>query len=1215
MSVLHSSRTPRTSASHGRIVTQNSTLSAALRENSDVVAVSSAPSVSVHSSALDVVSSSAIISNASTNPTTTTANSNSDVEYVAVSKSRTSLNSDINSNRDIQPASEREKTPIESDIHANTNESAESDNNQEVKESDLNVTSANVNIETAEGSQSTRYSYKPLKSRESSQIPKQVSYVKDNGTFYASGDGIVHNVNDKNNFGLGQVSGETEVNETSDTNTRSYVNSRLKNQSRTEQHYQPEEEPSVSPDQAENTAQLHEHSFTQEHSLIAPQHTRLSLNSQHDRVSRDRVPFALEESDKAVPPLDLHNISRDHSPDSQVSDSPQTSQRSGLFVDNQNLHASDLKTPLTHFSQHDIYDTGRRTYEVESPVLSNSLPHIKSSATNFRQEGAAAQGEEQDTFREQEPDRVEPNRSDLADDLNIPIQFDTQAQAGNHTDSIKPPSPPVQTTPPPSKEPATSLRSSQVYAVANPEIQRAQGTASRKDNQEVKFDPAAQQPPGGDRTESRVKDRAPTPYARSPQREELIQTPPDWDSPRESQEKQGSAASRSSRQGLPPQHPPIDTLATPKSGTRRLKNEDTQSIKRVYVESPSFTREEEEEYRFVSSRLDDIEDKTQTFRAMDNSRRGYGGDDNYGDVRTRNRDSEYDRRGQDRDRSEYDRRDKSEYDRRPGDRDRYENTRVNDRYDDRDRRNDRYDDRDKRGDRYDDRNRPRDLDRGRVRTIDKEPERDRYEDRTHEMNGYSDYSNRDRQRGRDERDSRYDEGSKHRTGDERYEKYERLRDERDGYNREMRREDDPNIRGYQKQNSEMDEQELQKEAEYQKDLKKRIEKNMKMKDERDKYGRGNNYDKENDYPRDSLEYPDERDRGFARDSLEYNNYDQQQDWDNPPPNPYQDDPYYQQSLMKQDSKPDFYDPDDAEKMEIVNPKAPRYDYVEKNKQDYGLQQRKTYRDIVHRKKEEEEKLDHVFITPKVPSKPKKKAQQKAQSAQPQHMGYQPPPQYPVGFKPSSAEEIWEKRAQLLSVKKESAQSSKPGKGSASKKVPRWNSNPQVKHAYKYEAPPALPNAGQPYKAPNAYQPDSREQGSYSQTHGGYGTPTRQLQPLENRPAPPVSTEYVPTAVNPASPFRRHMELKPITQEITTEDGQRISVDINLRLISPPPGQSGPVSPTQQHQLALIPMQENQQPLDGRGIGVPYQMQDMYGNYDNGYGYAEVSLNTFLINKN
>ncbi|KAH3703789.1 hypothetical protein DPMN_078835 [Dreissena polymorpha] len=74
----------------------------------------------------------------------------------------------------------------------------------------------------------------------------------------------------------------------------------------------------------------------------------------------------------------------------------------------------------------------------------------------------------------------------------------------------------------------------------------------------------------------------------------------------------------------------------------------------------------------------------------------------------------------------------------------------------------------------------------------------------------------------------------------------------------------------------------------------------------------------------------------------------------------------------------------------------------------------------------------------------------------------------------------------------------------------------------------------------------------------------------------------------------------------TEDGQRISVDINLRLISLPPGQSGARSPPHHHhQLALVPVQDTQPPSDQRCYGVPEQMQDQNMQYD--YGYQDVSF--------
>ncbi|XP_064614702.1 jhy protein-like [Liolophura sinensis] len=54
-----------------------------------------------------------------------------------------------------------------------------------------------------------------------------------------------------------------------------------------------------------------------------------------------------------------------------------------------------------------------------------------------------------------------------------------------------------------------------------------------------------------------------------------------------------------------------------------------------------------------------------------------------------------------------------------------------------------------------------------------------------------------------------------------------------------------------------------------------------------------------------------------------------------------------------------------------------------------------------------------------------------------------------------------------------------------------------------------------------------------------------------------------------SPSRRPLMLKPITQEVWTEDGQRISVDINLKLMSPPPTHGSPPFMARQHPLGPI----------------------------------------------
>ena len=1211
MSVSYSSRnTPRSSASQGRIKTENTALSAILRERSNGNLAPAQRTASVHSPALDVVSSNVDVVNVS-NPKTN--QENQGLQYVIASKSSESLNTATNQEHTLIHDQNYSKSPVESVKSV--------DNSESKKTEFVEADAPELNTEKrANSPHSNAYAYKSLKSQKHSERSR--SEIANQNSDY-TGEGFESGQLPEHGESLTKSFTKDEVIVSGNTNHNSHVNSRQNSQIKTtggerdntvnhsgisvaqkhsDKQFAHENSDKQSARQSsfrENTSHKSQNSRVdsqraRDHSLLSQQQTHLSLSSHYERVSRDRTPLRVNTQDQLVPPLDLSGVNLPE-PVNLSSPEPPATQH---VVKDQKLHASDPKSSLVHFSSREYNPSTRRTYEVASPRLSSQIPHVKSS-DNFRQ-----LDDEQDTYRDrqQEPEGIEPHRSDLADDLKVPYPFDTQALQGENTarDS-KPPSPPVQTTPPPAKEPATSLRSnSNVYAVANPEVLRAQSNSHSAHS--VKFNSNSQRPTSiSNRTYggSPVRDRVPTPYAKSPE-QDLPKTPPDWENGKGGKSREQSNISKRS---LPPQHPPLDTLHS-KPGSRGTKRtqDDNQSIKRVYVESPSFTKEEEEEYRFVSSRLEDNEDNRETFREMDNSRRGYGGDDNLGNSYSENRGRP--KESNSRSNSYKDNRSrKTGSDYRSYDKDRYE-----------DRNEDRYD--------------KRSLGRN-----EEEPYRDRYDDRQ-ERNGYGDDRN-----SRD-RPDRYTERVRENDRYDRGDRYERLRDERAEYEREPRREDEMDYRqGYRKQTTEMDERDLRKEAEYQKDLKRRIEKtSVKMKgDEKERYERERyekekyeremyerererldreSYDKENEFPRDSLEYPpDDREGGFVQDSLDYNYGQRQQEWENPPQNPYQDSPgYFPDGFSKQDSKPDFYDPDDVERMDIVNPKAPKVDYVEQNKYDYGKNPRKTYRNIVHKKKEEEEKLDHIFITPKVPTKHKKKPK-KAQSAQPEHMGYQASDSFPLGYKPSSAEEMWAQRARILSEKKGSAQSGKPAKSSASKSVPRWNSNPHVKQANKFEAPAPLPNQGQYFKQAGAYNPGNmQEQGGYSQQHSGYGTPTRQLQPLENRPAAPASTEMVPTAINPSSPFRRHMELKPISQEITTEDGQRISVDINLRLISPPPGQSGQASPQQTQQLALVPVQETQGQY---ATGVPYQMQDNFGNYNDGYnqGYQEVShifLKSFVL---
>ena len=1192
MSVSHTSHyTPRSSASQGRIVTANSTLSAQLRDDSEGVVVPASRDLSANTHALNVVSSDLSVVNSS--PSTTNTAERDTVEYVVVSKSRLSLNTNTELDNRISKntVSHHTSNPDQASVDL-TNQCTTSAVSEQPYAQETNSVE-----DYSKGELSNRYSYYSLKcsgdvsrlnTNSNALINQSQQQAGLNGDGTNSIYGAKANLQTENSYL--QTNSENEINAKSASILRSQYTTESPNKD-----IRGHREKIAQAKNNSGTPQSRQH--TREHSLNAQQHTHLSLYSQQERIAQVREPHSVDVNDQSVPPLDLSRLSSRKSPVSDsksdpLSLSPKTDSQT---FQNNNLHASVKKSPLVHFTPHD-YDRTARTYEVETPYISSQLPHVNSS-DNFSGPPDTYRDTrepiplDKDTFRQREDDRqskVGSLHSDLADDLKLPYQFDTQAQEAQQSSNYdKPPSPPIPISPPPEREPATSLRSnSQVYAVANPEILKAQGidpppnnhftprqysNTQRQGEPGVRFNSASKRQSNSRGQNSPVKDRAPTPYNRS--------APDDYGprSPARDQQHQNKPGSRNT-QGLPPQHPPLDTKHSHSTSAKtehrqeaRNKLDDSASVKRVYVESPTFTKEEEEEYRFVSSRIEDTEEKDQaTFREMDRNKRGYADRDNERNNYDRNREREdyYSRKQVDQDR----------YNNQHGDRDRYD-------------------------DRYEDRN------------------RERYEDRNHDMNGYGDDRHRDmyRDNGRNGQNNfrdndRYEDRNKYDPYNSQ-EKYERLKDERSRYEHEPYREEDPDFRqGYRKQNTELDAQELQKEQEYQLELKKRIDK-QKIKEtdylpphERVSYDRNN-------FARDSLEYPNEGEKGFVRDSLEYNNYGNQgQGWRDPPQNPYQEkqDQYYENEydnpqFVKEDSKPAFYDAEDAARMEVVNPTQPKYDYVNLNKQDFGVPAKRSYRDIVHKKKEEEEKLDKIFIHPKVPSKQGKK--KKAQSAQPEHMGYQAPvqDQYPLGFKPSSAEELWAMRSHTL---QNQSAGSKKGKGSASKLgTKKWNSNPNIKHNHTYQAPPPLPSQGQSFKPPNMNYPNS-PMGSSSQ--GGFNTPTRPLQPIENKPAAPISTEFVPTALEPNSPFRRHMELKPITQEIVTDDGQRISVDINLRLVSPPPAQ-GNNSPTaqQQQQLALIPVpvQETQGPSDPnqmRPVGVPYTLQDQYG-YDQGYQtYQEVS---------
>lgn len=356
---------------------------------------------------------------------------------------------------------------------------------------------------------------------------------------------------------------------------------------------------------------------------------------------------------------------------------------------------------------------------------------------------------------------------------------------------------------------------------------------------------------------------------------------------------------------------------------------------------------------------------------------------------------------------------------------------------------------------------------------------------------------------------------------------------------------------------------LKREAEYQEGLKMRISESGKR-------------DMEIQIPR--LPIQSEQ----FRDSLEEDNF---RDWDNPPPNPFGNNggpppPQQQQQQQRhqqyeEPKVPGFVDENDTARMEFLHPKSPRYDFIEMNKIDYGKPHEKSYREIKHVREEESKKLDKIFIQPKPPNKTKKHPVKPGLKSAPSKFQMSSPIEELDPEDPAQA--LWAKRSAQLKKK-----DSKTSSGNSNK-----------------------------HKVLQRNQSDSRlvrpmgQGGTFTQQAPSqvvYGSPTRNhfLEPIENRPPPPVpraEPQYTSNSepINFPERFSDHqsptlrsrpLDLKPITQEIITEDGQRISVDINLKVLSPPPG-SGSGAPPVVH-AEIHPKDHNRRPT-----GMQYQMEETY----------------------
>lgn len=543
-----------------------------------------------------------------------------------------------------------------------------------------------------------------------------------------------------------------------------------------------------------------------------------------------------------------------------------------------------------------------------------------------------------------------------------------------------------------------------------------------------------------------------------------------------------------------------ETFAPPaKTAGPRQTTHPRPTAKRVYIESPTFTKDEEDEYRFVSSRLDDIEnefsDKQDTFRRLE------------------------------------------EMDKQPV----LSGSPLK---------------------------QTRPINSPAKKMDDGYRDGDRYEDMNQAINPQPDLKNISTSN-------------------------DQLQQDNDNENVPLSVSEQFVLQSGGGDNKETDQ--LQKEAEYQMFLKERIKTNTKH-DEDYSIPAVPNLTESNDprmngskdFAQDSLDFSQfqKPNNGFERDSLDFdenapqhnedpntaialrNDFPQYGEWRNPPPNPFGSHNSLQSdhhSRWQQKFPPDFFDENDAARMELLHPVEPRINFVETNKFDYGKSQGKSYQQINVRRKEDEHNLENVFIKPKV-SKPKIPRSIFKGSGRSEAASHMTSPMLedslPLNYKPTSAEELWAKRSNYLSKKKDSKLNSGKAKTNSGK------STGSVRKTY---------SGGNIQNGHNEMSPFLKA-----------GSPKLQhLDPLQEHPlplpAPPVAMHErrESPALQMQPVYRKPLELKPITQEIFTEDGQRISVDINLKVVSPPPGQH--LQPGISNQVVQIDSDGGPRP-----IGLQYQ---------------------------
>lgn len=580
----------------------------------------------------------------------------------------------------------------------------------------------------------------------------------------------------------------------------------------------------------------------------------------------------------------------------------------------------------------------------------------------------------------------------------------------------------------------------------------------------------------------------------------------------------------------------------------------SKSVKKVYIDSPTFTKEEEEEFRFVESRLDDMnEDLEDTVRRIEEqgnryrqereamneeaarlraeiqATEGYSNSynrNNYSDNHskpiahpTEEMDQHY---GRDQD-----------YGQQNG----YGYGNLRDSRDVYNTRNDRYEDRNKEEIGFginQDRYQPEQEDYSRNQySQDQGGYSQNQGGYSQNQGGYSQnqggYSQNQggysqNQGGYSENQGGYNQGQGGYSQNQG--RYERDMDmqEQNGYSRRPNNQYNDQYGGQQNdqyydrrgdspsrypQNDNPGDDDLQRETEYQEDLRHRVESNQK-------------HDSEIVIPRIPVTEESYRDsldenaqRNFARDSLDQENYG---NWGNPPPNPFGQgrDENAEYLERPNEKRPDYVDDNDTARMELLHPKEPKVDYVEENKFTYGLPPNKTYKTIKIKEKEAEQKLHEVFVHPKKPGKKHKRTI-------PLSNEERRPPLTELRENEGGAEDVWAKRSAQLAKHKD-------GKVTASGTVKKS-------------------------RGLQKFPSESAVNSSQGQIYPGqgrmYGTPTRNqyLEPLGYKPQMSKEDPQQSPAYREGS-YKKPLELAPIKTEITTDDGQKISVDINLKVLSP-----------------------------------------------------------------